>query len=137
VEEGHVTAETFNSWYQLANAPSRAVLVAEWTSIRGTYSGVRLSARPSTASEQKLYGAYLKMRTKCDRYGFKDVVPAHIPDSGKPRSRSRGRPTNRDRSPSMGAPSQPKGSQKANPTEQQLTEAISAGVRAALGLLSK
>jgi hypothetical protein len=134
IKSGRVSATNFNDWLARVRRPSRAQLVAEWTSIRKEHDGVKLNARPATASEQRLRGAYLKLRSKCEKLGEVGVVPAHLPDRGPSRSRSRGRSASRGgaerppKNPVGGARTSTIGSM----TPQELADMMSAAIAAAL-----
>jgi len=133
VRSGVVSGENFNSWFSSATRPTRANLVAEWTEIRTRYTGVRLTARPSTAAEQKFRGAYDRLRLKGEKLGITDVVPRSLPDRGPSRSRSRGRATSRARSTEPRGPPQPApSSSEGGLSEQQVASIIEASIRAAL-----
>jgi len=136
LQEGRVSGSNFNEWHAGRSKPSRAQLVAEWTAIRRQYAGVNLSARPSTASEQKLRGAYLKLRARCEKLGVHDVVPKSLPDRGASRSRSRGRTTSRAATPEPRVSNQPSET-IGSLTRQQLSQMIADGVRAALDTRKK
>jgi hypothetical protein len=134
IRSGRVSAANFNDWLARVRRPSRAQLVAEWTAIRKEHDGVKLNARPATASEQRLRGAYLKIRAKCEKLGEVGVVPAHLPDRGPSRSRSRGRSASRAREERP--PRNPVGSARSSTigsmTPQELADMMSAAIAAAL-----
>jgi hypothetical protein len=134
IRSGRVSAANFNDWLARVRRPSRAQLVAEWTAIRKEHDGVKLNARPATASEQRLRGAYLKLRAKCEKLGEAGVVPAHLPDRGPSRSRSRGRSSSRAREERP--PRTPVGSARSSTigsmTPQELADMMSAAIAAAL-----
>jgi hypothetical protein len=136
VKEGRVTKNKFNDWFVANTQPTRANLVAEWTEIKVKFTGVRLTARPSTAAEQKYRGAYERLRLKAEKLGETDVVPRNLPDRGPSRSRSRGRSTRRAGSSEPRGPSQqpapPAPSGAVVLTEQQLEVIVQSSVRAAL-----
>jgi hypothetical protein len=134
IRSGRVSAANFNDWLARTRRPTRAQLVAEWTSIRKEHDGVKLNARPATASEQRLRGAYLKLRTKCEKLGEAGVVPSHLPDRGPSRSRSRGRSSGRNEG---GSPPRTSGSDARTSTigsmsKQELADMMSAAIAAAL-----
>jgi len=138
VRTGVVSGENFNSWFSSATRPSRANLVAEWTEIRNRYTGVRLTARPSTAAEQKFRGAYDRLRHKGEKLGITDVVPRSLPDRGPSRSRSRGRATSRARSTEPRGPPQPAPAPSGTGlSEQQFALIVEASVRAVLEATKK